>query len=111
MKNEINVGLVGVHFMGRAHNNADLKVIPLKVARSLLGTAAVLAVSLSGAAAADLSWQRKSSTTGDLPAPNAGNQQTCLVVADFDNHKAPRVDVLLNRKVSTSSLPAAIEGA
>jgi hypothetical protein len=29
-------------------------------------------------------WSRKSSTTGDLPAPNAGQQQTCCVVGDFD---------------------------
>ena len=34
--------------------------------------------------AADIAWQRKSSTTGDLPPPNAGDQQTCNVVADFN---------------------------
>jgi len=32
----------------------------------------------------DMHWQHKSSAIGDLPAPNDGNQQTCLVVADFD---------------------------
>ncbi|MBN2129268.1 MAG: VCBS repeat-containing protein, partial [Sedimentisphaerales bacterium] len=36
-------------------------------------------------AATDVTWVRKSSAGGDLPAPNAGDQQTCLVVADFDN--------------------------
>jgi len=34
--------------------------------------------------AAEIHWVRKSSTTSDLPAPNSGNQQTCLVIADFD---------------------------
>lgn len=29
-------------------------------------------------------WLRKSSTTGDLPAPNAGQEQTCCVVFDVD---------------------------
>ncbi|MEA3226105.1 MAG: hypothetical protein U9Q07_09155, partial [Planctomycetota bacterium] len=27
-----------------------------------------------------VTWQRKSSTTGDIPIPNAGNQQTCCMV-------------------------------
>jgi hypothetical protein len=34
--------------------------------------------------AAEVTWLRKSSISGDLPAPNDGNQQTCLVIADFD---------------------------
>jgi hypothetical protein len=29
-------------------------------------------------------WIRKSSTTGDLPAPNAGREQTCCIVFDVD---------------------------
>lgn len=45
---------------------------------------AALAAGACLAAAADVRWDRKSSTTGDLPVPNAGDQQTCLVVADFD---------------------------
>ncbi len=36
------------------------------------------------ASASDPQWQRRSSTTGDLPVPNEGRQQTCCVVADFD---------------------------
>lgn len=32
----------------------------------------------------EITWQRKSSATGDLPPPNAGNEQTCNVIADFD---------------------------
>ncbi len=36
------------------------------------------------ASAAEVSWRRLSSATGDLPAPNAGDQQTCCVAADFD---------------------------
>lgn len=38
----------------------------------------------SPAVAAEIDWVRKSSATGDLAAPNEGNQQTCLVIADFD---------------------------
>ena len=34
--------------------------------------------------ATDIQWQRMSTTTGDLPPPNEGDQQTCNVVADFD---------------------------
>jgi hypothetical protein len=35
-------------------------------------------------AAGETHWVRKSSVTGDLPAPNEGSEQTCNVVADFD---------------------------
>jgi hypothetical protein len=38
----------------------------------------------SAALAADIEWVRRSSVTGDLPPPSDGQQQTCLVVADFD---------------------------
>ena len=46
-------------------------------------TGALIAASLS-ALAGDIAWQRKSTATGDLQPPNAGNQQTCNVVADFN---------------------------
>jgi hypothetical protein len=36
------------------------------------------------AAGGQTSWQRKSSTTGDMPVPNAGKQQTCCLVLDID---------------------------
>ncbi|MBN2505569.1 MAG: VCBS repeat-containing protein [Verrucomicrobia bacterium] len=49
----------------------------------ILSTLALLAAAW-GAGAADVSWQRHSSATGDLPPPNPGSQQTCLVVADFN---------------------------
>jgi hypothetical protein len=35
-------------------------------------------------ASGQIQWIRKSSSTGDLEPPNKGNQQTCLVVGDFD---------------------------
>ncbi|MFZ5833634.1 MAG: FG-GAP repeat domain-containing protein [Planctomycetota bacterium] len=44
----------------------------------------LLAATASLALAAEPSWQRMSSTTGELPVPNQGDQQTCCVVADFD---------------------------
>ncbi len=34
--------------------------------------------------AADPSWERCSSISGDLPIPNEGDQQTCCVTADLD---------------------------
>jgi hypothetical protein len=43
----------------------------------------VLAFGLAGAKA-DVTWQRKSSLTGDMPAPNDGKQQTCCIVMDID---------------------------
>jgi hypothetical protein len=48
------------------------------------------AVVLAGAtifcvpASAAVTWVLKSSTTGDLPVPNEGSQQTCCVVGDID---------------------------
>ncbi len=32
----------------------------------------------------DVTWARKSSTTGDMPAPSEGKQQTCCLVLDID---------------------------
>src|SRR5512135_611403 len=43
-----------------------------------------LALFTSASMASEIHWVRKSSTTGDLPVPNQGDQQTCNVVADFD---------------------------
>ena len=44
----------------------------------------MIVASLAGlSAAAEVKWQRMS-----LPAPNAGDQQTCLIVADFDGDGA-----------------------
>ena len=48
------------------------------VLASLLGAICVSAVG------AEATWKRKSTTTGDLPVPNQGQQQTCCVVADLD---------------------------
>jgi len=45
----------------------------------------LVAITVCAAAAnGEVRWQRKSTTTGDLPVPNAGKQQTCCVVADID---------------------------
>jgi hypothetical protein len=34
--------------------------------------------------AGEVTWTRKSSTTGDLPAPSDGKQQTCCLIFDID---------------------------
>jgi len=54
------------------------------LAQPLIPTAALLATVSALSVAGEVSWVRRSSVTGDLPVPNSGNQQTCLVVADFD---------------------------
>ncbi len=56
----------------------------MKLRFHLLIACAFLAVFSSSTDADDPSWQRKSSATGDIPAPNGGDQQTCCVAADLD---------------------------
>ncbi|OHB77622.1 MAG: hypothetical protein A2Z25_05830 [Planctomycetes bacterium RBG_16_55_9] len=38
----------------------------------------------AGSVHADITWQRKSSSTGDMPVPNDGKQQTCCLILDVD---------------------------
>lgn len=45
----------------------------------------LLLLSLTSLFANDEAWTLISSRNGDLEPPNGGDQQTCLVVADFDN--------------------------
>jgi hypothetical protein len=33
---------------------------------------------------AEVAWQRKSSSTGDMPTPNNGKEQTCCLILDID---------------------------
>ena len=55
--------------------------------RLVTGLLPMLTILLAAAVAADagVSWQRKSTTTRDMPIPNAGSQQTCCMVLDIDN--------------------------
>ena len=48
-------------------------------------TSAVMVGLLCTSALARVNWLPQSSTTGDLPTPNEGEQQTCCVVFDVDN--------------------------
>ena len=43
-----------------------------------------VSVIFAGAVNADVVWQRKSSSTSDLPIPNDGKQQTCCLILDID---------------------------
>ena len=57
------------------------------LASAISETLTILLLTLAGSAAstyADVTWQSKSSSTADMPAPNAGNQQTCCIVLDID---------------------------
>jgi len=56
----------------------------MKTMLQLFSCGMLAAATVLSAVAAEPAWVRKSSTTGDLPAPNQGKQQTCCVVADFD---------------------------
>jgi hypothetical protein len=57
---------------------------------------------VSLASAGEINWVRKSSTTGDLPVPNRGNQQTCNVVADFNNDGV--ADFAIGERTKTPSV-------
>ncbi|MHC4116237.1 MAG: family 16 glycoside hydrolase [Planctomycetota bacterium] len=69
----------------------------------LILTILVATAALGGAAAsAGVTWQRKSSTTGDMPTPNAGNQQTCCIVLDID--KDGIEDFVVGERTKTPSV-------
>ena len=67
------------------------------VSQSLL-----LAMIVSLVPAGEPTWERKSSITGDLSVPNAGNQQTCCVVADLDGDGIE--DFVVGERTKTPSI-------
>ncbi|MGB9687629.1 VCBS repeat-containing protein [Thermogutta sp.] len=54
------------------------------------------------AAKAGEAWRLISSRTGDLPLPNAGDQQTCLVPGDFDDDG--RIDFVVGERTQVPSI-------
>ena len=52
---------------------------------ALLSCGVVISASVPLVADGPVGWQCKSSQTGDLAAPNSGDQQTCCIAADLDN--------------------------
>jgi len=54
------------------------------------------------AMAADVTWTGKSSTTGDLPVPSEGKQQTCCLILDID--KDGINDFVVGERTSTPSV-------
>jgi hypothetical protein len=64
-------------------------------------TGFLAAAGLAGQAA-ETTWQSRSSTTGDLPPPNAGDQQTCNVVADFNGDRI--ADFAIGERTRTPSV-------
>ena len=77
--------------------NAIMKTKLLIVSQSLL-----LAATASLAVAGDPSWQLKSSAAGDIPVPNAGDQQTCCLAADFDGDGIE--DIVVGERTETPSI-------
>jgi len=51
---------------------------------------------------ARVNWVLKSSTTGDLPTPNEGSQQTCCVVCDIDRDGVD--DFIIGERTKTPSV-------
>jgi hypothetical protein len=56
----------------------------------------------SAAASAEVTWQRKSSSTGDMPVPNDGKQQTCCIVMDIDKDGVD--DFVVGERTQTPSV-------
>lgn len=61
-----------------------------------------VAVNPGMAADKSVSWKRMSTTTGDLPVPNEGDQQTCCVVFDIDGDGAD--DFVVGERTQTPSV-------
>ncbi|HEC03588.1 MAG TPA: VCBS repeat-containing protein, partial [Phycisphaerales bacterium] len=53
-------------------------------------------------AEADVAWKRRSSSTGDIPVPNAGSQQTCCMVLDIDKDGVE--DFVVGERTQTPSV-------
>lgn len=73
--------------------------------RNALGTATILLLTITicvSAANGDVTWERKSSSTGDLPTPNDGKQQTCCLVLDID--KDGTEDFVVGERTRTPSV-------
>ncbi len=70
--------------------------------KCLLMITLALSVSHGSAAEKAVIWKRSSTTTGDLPIPNAGNQQTCCVVFDIDGDGAD--DFIVGERTQTPSV-------
>ena len=74
----------------------------MKTKLQTLSQSVLLATTASLALAGDPAWVRKSTVTDDLPVPNAGNQQTCCVVADLDGDGIE--DFVVGERTKTPSI-------
>jgi hypothetical protein len=74
----------------------------MKTQLQVISQSLLMATTASLALAGDPGWQRKSTTTGDMPIPNEGNQQTCCVVADLDNDGIE--DFVVGERTKTPSI-------
>ena len=54
------------------------------------------------AANAEVAWQRKSSSAGDMPTPNDGKQQTCCLILDIDKDGVD--DFVVGERTQTPSV-------
>ncbi len=82
----VRMALANSESMVTSNLKVTLPMRSLSAILALVVTACVL--SSGGAAEKRVAWKRLSSTTGDLAAPNSGDQQTCCVVLDIDGDGA-----------------------
>ncbi len=61
-----------------------MQTMPKLISAAVAAALAALVLWAAGSAP-EYRWKHLSSATGDLPAPNAGKEQTSATVADFDN--------------------------
>jgi len=73
--------------------------------RNASGTAIMLLLTVAfclAAANAEVAWQRKSNSTGDMPTPNDGKQQTCCLILDIDKDGVD--DFVVGERTQTPSV-------
>jgi len=73
--------------------------------RNASGTAITLLLTVAfclAAANAGVAWQRKSSSTGDMPTPNNGKEQTCCLILDIDKDGVD--DFVVGERTQTPSV-------
>ncbi len=73
-----------------------------KIVRPSIACLLLTAACWTPAECSEVNWVRKSSSTGHMPTPNDGQQQTCCIVADLD--KDGTEDFVVGERTRTPSV-------